>query len=191
MNTTSPFSFPPMIQNLLESLEPPIWMVDEVHNRIVLLLNHVLMQEPQAQDRVRRQQGKSARLRWGRFEMTLSASPAGLLERTSLLGTEAAVAAAPDLTISLTQTALPQLLQTLARGDKPTVNIEGDVQLAAEVAWLADNLRWDLEEDLSRVLGDVPAHTLVAAARTALTGLREFVRRVASKGMPGDRNPAP
>lgn len=180
-----------MIQNLLESLEPPIWMVDEVHNRIVLLLNHVLMQEPQAQVRVRRQQGKSARLRWGRFEMTLKASPAGLLERSSLLHAEPAAAAAPDLTINLTQTALPKLLQTLARGDKPAVNIEGDVQLAAEVAWLADNLRWDLEEDLSRVLGDVPAHTLVAAGKTALTGLREFVRRLAPNGTPGDRNAAP
>jgi ubiquinone biosynthesis protein UbiJ len=34
------------------------------------------------------------------------------------------------------------------------------VQLAAEVNWLADHVRWDLEEDLARVIGDVPAHTL-------------------------------
>lgn len=38
--------------------------------------------------------------------------------------------------------------------DKPAVSIEGDVQLAAEVAWLVDNLRWDVEEDLSRLIGD-------------------------------------
>ena len=57
------------------------------------------------------------------------------------------------------------LAQTLLAGGKPPVEIQGDVQLAAEVAWLVDNLRWDLEEDLSRLLGDPVAHQLAAAGR--------------------------
>jgi ubiquinone biosynthesis protein UbiJ len=176
-----------MIQNLLNNFQPPAWVVDEVQNRIVLLLNHVLMQEPQAQDRVRRQQGKTARMCWGPFDMVLRASPAGLVERP--LVSEAAQGGRHDLTVTLTQTAVPDLLQTLARGDKPAVNIEGDVQLAAEVAWLVDNLRWDLEEDLSRLVGDVPAHTLVGAARTAAQGLKAFLQRLPS--VAGQRGTAP
>jgi len=176
MNTTSPFSFPPLpgahlLQNLLESFQPPAWVVDEVQNKIVLLLNHVLMQEPQAQDRVRRQKGKSARMAWGRFEMTLQASPAGLLERV-LDG------AAVDLTVTLTEAGLPAVLDKVARGDKPAVNIEGDVQLAAEVAWLVDNLRWDVEEDLSRLVGDAAAHTLCKAAAVAGGAVKAFALRV-------------
>ena len=66
-------------------------------------------------------------------------------------------------------------LQAALAGKAPPVKIEGDVQLAAEIGWLADNLRWDVEEDLSRLIGDAPAHTLVSAARQMLAGLRQFL----------------
>jgi ubiquinone biosynthesis protein UbiJ len=168
-----------MLTQLIDGLQPPAWVVDEVQNRIVLWLNHVLMQEPQAQDRVRRQQGKSACMRWGRFDMTLVATPAGLLERPPLLGSPAEQPVRADLTVTLTQAALSDLLQVLVRGEKPTVNIDGDVQLAAEVAWLADNLRWDAEEDLSRLVGDVPARTFMRAFGMAVGAVRMLAARAA------------
>jgi ubiquinone biosynthesis protein UbiJ len=61
------------------------------------------------------------------------------------------------------------------QGDKPAVRIEGDVQLAAEVNWLVDHVRWDLEEDLARVMGDAPAHTVVQLARSMVQALAQFV----------------
>ena len=60
------------------------------------------------------------------------------------------------------------------------------MQLAAEMAWLADNLRWDVEDDLARVLGDVPAHALADAGRRLLQALRPFMARAAS-GQSGAR----
>ena len=72
------------------------------------------------------------------------------------------------------------LLQTTLRGDKPAVRIEGDVQLAAEVNWLTEHVRWDLEEDLARVIGDVPAHTLSQMATGLVAGLRQFAAKAAS-----------
>jgi ubiquinone biosynthesis protein UbiJ len=60
-------------------------------------------------------------------------------------------------------------------GGKPAVRIEGDVQLAAEVNWLVDHLRWDVEDDLARLIGGVPAHTLAAGARRVAETLRRFV----------------
>ena len=51
------------------------------------------------------------------------------------------------------------------------------VQLAAEVNWLIDHVRWDAEEDLSRLIGDAPAHTLAQAARQAASALRSFVAK--------------
>ena len=51
MNTASPSpSSRPLgfLQSLLSGLKPPEWMVDELQNRVVLFLNHVLLQEPQA-----------------------------------------------------------------------------------------------------------------------------------------------
>ena len=67
------------------------------------------------------------------------------------------------------------LIQAALRGDKPAVRIEGDVQLAAEVNWLVDHVRWDLEEDLSRIMGDVPAHAAAEAFRRVAQALRGFV----------------
>jgi ubiquinone biosynthesis accessory factor UbiJ len=60
--------------------------------------------------------------------------------------------------------------------------IAGDVQLAAEVNWLVDNVRWDVEEDLSRLVGDVPAHAIGDAGRALVKALRQFI---------GERPPAP
>ena len=54
------------------------------------------------------------------------------------------------------------------------------------MAWLADNLRWDVEEDLARVLGDVPAHALVDAGRRLLQALRPFVARAATRAPQAD-----
>ena len=164
-----------MLQNLVNVLQPPSWVVDEIQNRVVLLINHVLSQEPQAQERLRRQQGKTARLVWGRFDIALMATPAGLLERP--LGAVGRAGHASDLTVTLTQTRLPDVLQTVIKGDKPAVNIEGDVQLAAEVAWLVDNLRWDMEDDLARLVGDVPAATLVRTFGLAADAVKAFAAR--------------
>jgi ubiquinone biosynthesis protein UbiJ len=53
MATQSPFS---MLEGLLQNFNLPFtlpaWAVDETHRRVVLLLNHVLMQEPQAMERL-------------------------------------------------------------------------------------------------------------------------------------------
>ena len=62
----------------------------------------------------------------------------------------------------------PELLAALARGEEHAlraVDVEGNGRLAAEVLVLARHLRWDVEEDLSRVFGDVIAHRLAGAAR--------------------------
>lgn len=166
-----------MLQNLLESIQPPAWVVDELQNRMVLFLNHVLQQEPVAQDRVRQLRGRTARLLWGRFELALRATPAGLLERAAAPGSQGAQLLVADLTVSVADTHLTPVLQALANGEKPRVNIEGDVQLAAEVAWLADNLRWDVEEDLSRLFGDAMAHNLVSAAKMVASAVRAFLTR--------------
>ena len=165
MNNTSPFSF---LQSLARRFQAPAWLIDEGQQKIVLLLNHVLMQEKEAQNRLLRKKGSVIHIRWGLFELDLVITPAGLVDR-------AKPAAKPDLLLAVTAESPVVVLQSVLSGKAPPVNIEGDVQLAAELGWLADNLRWDVEEDLSRLIGDVPAHTLVNGARQALAGLRQFL----------------
>ena len=62
----------------------------------------------------------------------------------------------------------PELLVALARGEEHAlraVDVEGNAPLAAEILVLARHLRWDAEEELARVVGDVAAHHLAAAGR--------------------------
>ncbi|CAN7260960.1 SCP2 domain-containing protein [Acidovorax sp. Leaf78] len=165
----SPF---PFLNGLFERVaagpQPPQWLVHEVQQRVVLFLNHVLMQEKEAMDRLVRQKGRIARVQWRAYSMALVITPAGLFN-------VAPEAATPDLRLEVTETSPFALAQTALRGDKPTIRIEGDVQLAAEINWLVDHVRWDVEEDLARVIGDAPAHTVAQVARKAAQALRQFV----------------
>jgi ubiquinone biosynthesis protein UbiJ len=168
MATQSPFPFlDGLFNQLSKGLRPPGWMVDEVQRRLVLFLNHVLMQEPEAQARLARQKGRVVEAHWRQFSVRLLTTPAGLLDL-------APAAATPDLTLTLTEESPWQLAQAAGRGDKPPVRIAGDVQFAAEINWLVDHVRWDVEEDLSRVIGDAPAHALGGVARRMVEALRKF-----------------
>lgn len=168
MATQSPFSWAAQaLPQVFERMQPPAWVVDETLNRLVLFLNHVLMSEPEAMQRLARQKGQRIELSWQQMRLQLQATPAGLLERGHF--------EAFDLRLTVTEENPADLLSSLARGDKPKVRIEGDVQLAAEVNWLIDNVRWDAEEDLARLIGDAPAHTLAQLARQALAAIKGFV----------------
>ncbi len=156
-----------MVNQMAVNFQPPAWVVDESVNRLVLFLNHVLMSEPEAMARLARQKGQRIELVWDRIQLQLTPTPAGLLERGHFDGF--------DLRLSVTEESPVSLASALVRGDKPKVRIEGDVQLAAEVNWLIDHVRWDAEEDLARLVGDAAAHTLAQAARKAMEALRGFV----------------
>ena len=178
METQSPFSLLDRVSGtasqLLSKLAPPDWLVHEMQRRLVLLLNHVVMQEPEAQARLVRQKGRVMLAQWRAFTLRLQITPAGMFDLAESAQT-------PDLTITIDEPSPWIVARTAMQGGKPAVRIEGDVQLAAEVNWLADHLRWDVEEDLARIMGDVPAHTLAQGARSIAAALRAFVGRVEAK----------
>ena len=172
MTHTSPISF---VQSLFRSaadhISPPQWLVDEGQQRLVLLLNHVLMQESEAQARLARKKGSVIQVRWGFFSLSLQLTPAGLVN-------VADASRSPDLVLSLEDQPPWTVARQVLQGQRPSVQIEGDVQLAAELAWLSDNLRWDLEEDLARLLGDIPAHALADAGRKLVAALGPWLAKV-------------
>lgn len=193
MATQSPFSW---IQDLVQNFklpftlpfalrsEPALWLTQEVQRRIVLLVNHVLAQEPQAMERLVRQKGRVIQGQWRTWSYRLQVTPAGLLDLADDHAT-------PDLTLVLTEESPLEIARALVQGEKPSVRIEGDVQLAAEVNWLADHVRWDVEEDLSRIMGDVAAHWVCDAARSTGQALRQFVaQRRASPTTAQDAGPS-
>jgi len=175
MATQSPFSW---LEGLLQNfpppdLQPPVWAVDEVQRRIVLLLNHILTQEQEAINRLARQKGRIVQMQWRTLSMKLTATVAGLLDL-------APAEAKPDLVLVLAEESPLAVVQGVLRGERPAVRIAGDVQLAAEVNWLVDHVRWDLEEDLARVVGDPAAHAMAQAFRVLAEALRQFIGTTAA-----------
>jgi ubiquinone biosynthesis accessory factor UbiJ len=57
----------------------------------------------------------------------------------------------------------PSLAMRLLTGDenaKMHIKIDGDAHLATEISKVLQNMRWDIEEDLSKVVGDIAAHKI-------------------------------
>jgi ubiquinone biosynthesis accessory factor UbiJ len=154
-------------------------VVPAVLQRLTLLLNHMLAAEPVAVQRLLPHIGKTLRVELADWPSLLPAppaaafrvTPAGLLEWCD--EADAAEAAELQLRIAAANPAL--LMVRLAAGERPEVAVQGDAQFASDVNWLADNLRWDLEADLVRVLGPVPARQLVSLGAALAGGLRRWV----------------
>lgn len=81
----------------------------------------------------------------------------------------------PDATLSGTPLSLLRLAGAAPEGAVRggSVQIQGDAEVAQAFSELLREARPDLEEELSRVLGDVAAHQIGKAARSALA----FARR--------------
>ncbi|MGH8689457.1 MAG: ubiquinone biosynthesis accessory factor UbiJ [Burkholderiales bacterium] len=90
---------------------------------------------------------------------------------------------AGDAEPGLTMTLKPELLAALARGEEHAlraVEVEGNAKLAAEVLLIARHLRWDAEEDLSRLIGDPAAHRIAEAARAFAAWHLDAAQRLAA-----------
>jgi ubiquinone biosynthesis protein UbiJ len=138
----------------------------------VAALNHLLSQNDSAAGRLRGFAGQSVEVRCPPFpELRLRITGDGMLER-------APADAAGTLVVKLKAGALPLLLagDESARGQ---VAIEGPADLAGAVDELFRTLRWDAEEDLSRVLGDVVAHRLASGGRDFSAWQRDALQRLA------------
>jgi ubiquinone biosynthesis protein UbiJ len=131
--------------------------------RLTLLINHVLGREPAAMQRLQPHAGSVVALDvqdWPAVlppwpALVFRITPAGLLEWC-----RQASHAAPDLQVRV-QASNPALLVLGAlSGQAPAVHVEGDARLAAEASWLLEHLRWDLADDLHRLLGPGPAQLL-------------------------------
>jgi ubiquinone biosynthesis accessory factor UbiJ len=120
------------------------------------LLNRLLAAEPSARARLAPFAGDTLELR---------APPLPTLRlRIVEGGTVEAGGGDPALSMTLK----PELLAALGRGEEHAlraVEVRGNARLASEVLLLARHLRWDAEEAMSRVIGDVAAHRLAEAGR--------------------------
>lgn len=62
----------------------------------------------------------------------------------------------------------------LMRGNKKAqIEIKGDIELATTISQLIKEIEWDYEDDLSQVIGDIPAHHLVQFGKQVIKRTKE------------------
>ena len=171
-----------------------------VMQRLTLLVNHLLTSEPIAMNRLRPHVGRRIHLQIAGWPSWLPAwpvldfriTPAGLLEwcgdADSLASAELPETADLQLVVEAANPAVA-LLHGMA-GRRPRVSISGDAVLATDVDWLFENLRWDFEDDLARVVGAAPARELSRLAGWIGGGIREAAR-LAARVVPGTSETPP
>jgi ubiquinone biosynthesis protein UbiJ len=135
-----------------------------------LVLNRLLEREPWAAQRLAPFAGRCIELRGPPLPaVRFTIVPGGRVQ---------AGGADPALVITLR----PEALVALARGEEHllrSAGVEGDARLADEVMLLVRHLRWDFEEDLSRLVGDVAAHRLAELARSFAAWQTDVAQRLA------------
>ena len=134
-------------------------------------LNHLLQGEPWAREALAPFAGQIVEIRPAFLPPLRLAIVEGGLVGTAAEGE-------PALVVTLK----PDAPAALLRGEEHfmhAVEVSGNARLADAVMLLARNLRWDYEEDLSRVFGDVAAHRIAGAARDLAAWQADAGRRLA------------
>ncbi|MFZ6750365.1 ubiquinone biosynthesis accessory factor UbiJ [Undibacterium sp. Ren11W] len=130
-----------------------------------LFVNHLLAQESWARSKLQKHAGKVACIDLQMFSLRLQITGDGMLQA-------AAGEAAPDVTIRLKAADLPLIAQHREHAFS-YVKIEGDADFANSISHLSQHLRWEAEEDLSKLFGDVAAVRIVTSAKSLLDTVKQ------------------
>ncbi|MDB5763778.1 MAG: hypothetical protein JWQ21_2773 [Herminiimonas sp.] len=134
-------------------------------------INHLLDQEPWARNKLAAHAGKIACIDTGLIAVRLKVASGGLLQA-------AAEDEAVNVTVRVKLSDLPLIAQNRERAFS-YVKIEGDADFANTISQVSQSLRWEVEEDLSKWVGDIAAARLVAGARAAAETAGSTQRKVA------------
>jgi ubiquinone biosynthesis accessory factor UbiJ len=149
--------------------------------RLTLWVNHLLAAEPVATERLRKHAGRCMVLHFDGWPSILPplpttafrVTPAGLIE---WCGND--MPAEPDLRVSVDASNPALAMAQAFTGTRPRVEVSGDAAFATDLNWLFDNLRWDMQDDLARVVGEAPAREISRLAGGVAAGLKEAARTV-------------
>jgi ubiquinone biosynthesis accessory factor UbiJ len=150
---------------------------------VVKFLNRVLSDYPMARDSLKIHTGKSISATVGPISTRIRVDAGGEFEMVgdsenarSAIASDAREAT-PDVAFRIPLNLLPRL----ARGDESAfseVVFEGDSEFASVLSSIARNVDWDIEEDLSRIIGDIGARRIVGGANAARQWSREANTRL-------------
>jgi ubiquinone biosynthesis protein UbiJ len=137
----------------------------------VAFINHVLRAESWARERLKRFSGKSLKLHIPPIHLHF------IIDETGYLDSH------PDQEWADAEvlTGWPAIGRWIVEKTPNTefVRFAGDTELAREFTVVLQQVRWDMEEDLSHAVGDILAHRMVSSAKRIMQWHRESARNLA------------
>lgn len=162
--------------------------MNPIHFSAVKFINRVLTDYPMARARLIAYAGKTVSIeiagttivlrvdQEGKFEMVGSGSQSsGINDSNGTPGGGINVLYDVSFAVPL------KLVPRLARGDETAYSeivFSGDSEFASTLSTIARNVKWDVEQDLSHVVGDVAAHRMVGTATSLNKWQQESTARL-------------
>lgn len=131
-------------------------------------LNHLLANAPWARERLAPFVGRVAALRLSPLELSLGVDGDGYFNESA--------APAPDVTLELPLSSLPKALAGGTDALMADIRISGNADFADTLGFVFRQLRWDGEEALARLIGDIAAHRVVMTAQNIIGWQRQATR---------------
>jgi ubiquinone biosynthesis protein UbiJ len=122
---------------------------------LVKLFNRVLSDYPMAREQLAAHAGKVVAASVGPIDSRVRVTADGA---TEMIGEGADIQ--PDVSFQIPLSLLPRLARKEEAAFREVV-FTGDSEFAALLARLAREVEWDIEEDLSKWIGDIAAHRVV------------------------------
>lgn len=141
-----------------------------LNQTLIVGLNHLLSQNSWARERLRVHTGRVARLSVSPVTLSLGIDAQGYFVLAS--------STAFDAEISVPPAAVPLFAQGLDRVMKQ-VSVSGNAEFADSLGFTLRHLRWDYEEDLARLTGDIVARRMAEAMQHIAAWQTAAVRSLA------------
>ena len=133
-----------------------------------IILNHLLSQNDWMQSKLINHKNKVIVIEISGFKLILRIDKNGLLQ--SLNESEK-----NDCIIKLT---VNDFINQLINNNNGNISIEGDLELANQVSQVLKKIEWDVEEDLSRYIGDIPAIQTTKILKKVITSSQKNIKNI-------------
>lgn len=134
--------------------------------------NHLLQSQPWSRERLQRHAGKALRVNLPPLLLLLAVEEDGMISA-------AQTDIEPDATLGVSPLALLHVLSSRPLPQE-LVHTAGDSGLAVDFGNVMQNLRWDAEEDLSTIFGDVVGHRMARSGAGFLSRVQQAAENLAA-----------
>jgi ubiquinone biosynthesis protein UbiJ len=136
--------------------------MQSIKNKII---NHILDQNDWANTKLKRFKGKSIQIQISDIEINFLVKNDGKIVSIEKCDK-------PETVIKMT---IKTLIDLMINKKMEDISITGDIEFAKNITDTIKKMQWDIEEDLSKLIGDLPAVGLIRIGKSIMNNTRNNV----------------